>query len=104
LLEQFSDDYIKRGAAGGQDAARDLRRAVYEYFEPKPDFSPNTKIIIHIFANIAGMMKTYLESRILTDPGIFRQFLQGFNRGHALSHFIDAGDDKEAADRKVKGS
>lgn len=81
-----------------------MRTAVYEYFEPKPDFLLNTKIIIHIFANIAGMIKTYQEARILTDPGILRQFLQGFNREHALSHFIDAGDDKEAADSKVKGS
>ncbi|KEF50822.1 uncharacterized protein A1O9_13128, partial [Exophiala aquamarina CBS 119918] len=100
----FSDDYIKRGTAGGHDAARDLRKAVYDYLEPKPDFLPNTKIIIHIFANVARMIKTYQESRTVTDPAILPQFLQGFNREHALSCFIDAGDDKEAADSKVKGS
>lgn len=97
------DDYIKRGASGGHDAARDLRNAVYKYFQPKPNFLLDTKIIIHIFANIAGMAKTYQDSKILSDPVVLRQFLQGFNREHALSHFIDAGDDKEAADSKVKG-
>ena len=50
------------------------------------------------------MGKTYLEGKILTDPNPLRCFLQGFNREHALSYFIDAGDDKEAADSKVKGA
>ena len=97
------DDYLRRGTQGGVDAARDLRNAVYEYLRPRPDFPLGTKIVIHIFANIAGMTKVYQEALGLTDATGVRHFLHGFSREHPLSHFIDAGDDKEAADSKVKG-
>ncbi|EXJ92478.1 hypothetical protein A1O3_01029 [Capronia epimyces CBS 606.96] len=101
-ITMFSDDYVRRGSVGGHDAARDLRKAVYEYFKTKTGFHLDTKIVIHVFANIAGLSKIYQEARILPDPVVLRQFLQGFNKQHALCHFIDAGDDKEAADNKVK--
>lgn len=50
-----------------------------------------------------GLSKTYHEVKIVPDLMVFRQFVQGFNKEHALCHFTDAGDDKEAADNKVKG-
>ena len=81
-----------------------MRKAVFDYFRTKDGFLLDTKIIIHMFANVSGLSKTYQEAKILTDPVVLRQFLQGFNKEHALCHFIDAGDDKEAADNKVKGS
>lgn len=80
-----------------------MRKAVYEYFRSKDGFLLDTKIVIHTFANISGLSKTYQEARIVADSTAFRQFLHGFNKEHALCYFIDAGDDKEAADNKVKG-
>jgi len=56
-----------------------------------------------MFANVTGLSKAYQEAKVVTDTMLFRQFLQGFNKEHALCHFVDAGDDKEAADNKVKG-
>ncbi|KIX06198.1 uncharacterized protein Z518_04172 [Rhinocladiella mackenziei CBS 650.93] len=101
-ITMFSDNYVQRGSAGGHDAARDLRKAIYEYFKTKDGFLLDTKIVIHMFANMAGLSKTYQESKILSDPMFLRQFLQGFNKEHALCHFIDAGDDKEAADKEME--
>lgn len=80
-----------------------MRKAVYDYFKTREGFLLDTKIVIHVFANTTGLNKTYLEAKIVQDPMIFRQFLQGFNKEYALCHFTDAGDDKEAADNKVKG-
>ncbi|EXJ64371.1 hypothetical protein A1O7_00707 [Cladophialophora yegresii CBS 114405] len=51
---------------------------------------------------MAGLAKTYYDAKLLPDAIVFRQFVQGFNKEHALCHFTDAGDDKEAADNKVK--
>jgi hypothetical protein len=77
---------------------------VSEYFQTKDGaFVPDTKIVIHVFANIAGLARTYYDAKLLQDPMMFRQFVQGFNKEHPLCHFTDAGDDKEAADNKVKG-
>jgi len=101
-ITMFCDDYIQRGTAGGHDAARDLRKAVYEYFKSKDGFLLDTKIVIHVFGNVTGLSRTYADCKVVPDPMVFRQFLQGFNKEHALCHFIDAGDDKEAADNKVK--
>jgi len=30
-------------------------------------------------------------------------FVRGFNKSHPLCDFVDAGNDKEAADSKIKG-
>jgi hypothetical protein len=95
---------VQRASLGGHDIARDLRKAVSEYFQTKDGaFVPDTKIVIHVFANIAGLARTYYDAKLLHDPMMFRQFVQGFNKEHPLCHYTDAGDDKEAADNKVKG-
>jgi len=67
------------------------------------DFSLDTRIVIRVFSNLAGLSKTYLDAKIVTESASLRQFVQGFNKEYALCEYVDAGDDKEAADTKIKG-
>ena len=88
---------------GGQSAARDLYAAIREHFESQTDSSPMPKIIVHIYANLVGMTRALHEAGTVTEENAVRQFVQGFNKCRPSFHFIDAGDDKEAADSKIKG-
>ena len=56
-----------------------------------------------MYANIRGLAKAYYENGYLNRPDDFADFMLGFNKSHPLCDFIDAGNHKEAADRKLQG-
>ena len=94
---------VKQGATGGDETAKLLRRAVFEYLRYEQDFKHDHKIIIRVYANIRGLSKTYIEKGILPSMSSFSDFVLGFNKSHPLCEFIDAGNHKEATDSKIKG-
>ena len=49
-----------------------------------------------------GLARTYHRSGVVPDESTFRDFVKGFNKERYLFEFIDAADDKEAADRKLQ--
>ena len=100
---QFLNELVKRGSSGGDEAAKLLRRAVFEYLRYDEDFKHDYKIVIRVYANIRGLSKTYADKGILPSPVAFQEFVLGFNKAHPLCDFIDAGNHKEAADTKLKG-
>lgn len=57
-----------------------------------------------MYANFRGLSKTYADKSILPDATVFHDFVLGFNKAHPLCDFIDAGNHKEAADSKLKGT
>jgi hypothetical protein len=59
--------------------------------------------VVRIFINLQGLVETYRTSGIVGNGGAFRAFAKAFNMERKLFEFIDAGDDKEAADRKIQG-
>jgi hypothetical protein len=98
------NDLVKKGITGGDEAAKLLRRAVFDYLRYDPDFKHDQKIVIQVYANLRGLSKTYSDKGILPNTAAFAEFVLGFNKAHPLCVFIDAGNHKEAADTKLKGA
>lgn len=59
--------------------------------------------MIRVYANIRGLCKTYAVKGVLPNAAAFSDFVLGFNKAHPLCDFVDAGNQKEAADTKLKG-
>lgn len=95
---------VKQGIAGGDEAAKLLRRAVFNYLRYEEDFKHDYRIVIRVYANLRGLSKTYADKGILPNTAAFSEFVLGFNKAHPLCDFIDAGNHKEAADTKLKGA
>jgi hypothetical protein len=85
------------------EAARYLRSKVYEYMSNELGLPENIQIRVRIHANIKGLASTYYYSKILDSAADLDAFVRGFNMGHPMGDFVDAGDGKECADSKLKG-
>ena len=90
--------------SGGEHTAQKLREATLDYAKNLDETSKyDVEIVVRIYANIEGLNKTYRDTKILSSPSQFDMFVRGFNKSHPLCDFVDAGNDKEAADSKIKG-
>jgi hypothetical protein len=89
--------------AGGESAARELRRTVAEFIKEKKIISSDFAITIRVYSKMQYMNVHYHSVRILEEGITLQQFVQGFNRVDPLCDYIDAGNDKEGADSKVQG-
>ena len=49
-----------------------------------------------------GFSKTYHNARILESSGGFERFARGFNKTYPLFEIVDAGNEKECADDKIR--
>jgi hypothetical protein len=104
LREQFLDELVQRGISGGEDTAQKLREALSGYVKGLDGMSlHDAQIVIRIYANMEGLSKTYRDAKLLSSPSQLDLFVRGFNKSHPLCDFGDAGNDKEAADSKIKG-
>lgn len=88
---------------GGDEAAKRLRKSVFDYLRYDESFKHDHRIVIKVYANLRGLSKTYATNRILPNTTAFSDFVLGFNKAHPLCDFIDAGNQKEAADTKLRG-
>lgn len=100
----FGDEYVKDGLQGGERAARDLQRALFEYFKDKQYFKHDYRIVTRIYVNLAGLSKTYSDAKTVSDLTTFPCFVQGFNKTYDLAKIIDAGNAKQGSDRMIKGT
>ncbi|KAF4540652.1 uncharacterized protein LTHEOB_594 [Lasiodiplodia theobromae] len=80
----FKDEHIRRGVTGGTESAARI------------------SVHIRIYANVKGLGQAYYNAGILFDPSDIWSFMRGFNMGHPMCDFIDAGDGKECSDDKLK--
>jgi hypothetical protein len=95
---------FKRGISGGEDTVQKLRKAVSNYVKGLDGvFQHDPQIEVRIYANMEGLSKTYRNAKILPGPSELDLFVRGFNKSHPLCDFVHAGNDKEAADSKIKG-
>jgi len=98
----FLDELVQKGLEGGKKAACLLKQAIETELKTSiPDISHHMDVIIRVFANIEGLSMIYRESKIAPESTTI-DFIRGFNMGHALCDFVDAGNGKECADEKVK--
>ena len=90
--------------SGGEDTVQRLRHAVSDYVKKLDGISQrDPEIVNRIYANVEGLSKAYRGAKILAWSIQLDFFLRGFNKSHPLCDFVDAGNDKEAADGKIKG-
>lgn len=98
------DEFVENGELGGQDAARRLIQHVSEYVQNElADLRPDLPVVVRVYANLKGLRRTYQEAHILDDENEFELFVRGFNMGHPLCDFVDAGAGKECSDEKIRG-
>lgn len=102
-LSQFLDDLVSRGVVGGIEAGRKLRAAIEEYHRTNASSRPDDRILIQVYANLRGLGKACHQAKITREESSFADFTAGFGSSNALTSFIDAGPQKEAADSKIRG-
>ena len=57
---------------------------------------------MRLYIRLEGLAKTYVSARIIGSPDTVRSFFRGFNEVYTMFEAVDAGNDKEGADAKVK--
>lgn len=98
----FNDDYITRGADGGQSAARELQKDIQTQLHAR-GIDENVLIVVRAFANTEAVSKTLGESGF-RDPTVkMARFIQGFNQVK-FCDFVSVGSGKDRADEKIKGN
>jgi hypothetical protein len=81
-----------------------LKRAIEDYlFQLDPEANPRIQCRIRVYANVSGLAKTYLETKIAPADGTLEAFIQGFNMENGLCDFVNAGNGKECSDVKLRG-
>src|SRR5436190_9072003 len=101
---QFVDELIKDGEPGGQEASRLLMGHITEYVQNElPDLRHDLTVVVRVYANMKGLGKIYQDAKILDHAADLELFVRGFNVGHPMCDFIDAGSGKECSDEKIRG-
>lgn len=100
---QFHDDLVARGIPGGEEAAKRLLASVMDTLRYEADFRHGDPIVVRLYANIKNLSNTYVKYDLLEHRDQFADFVVGFNKIHPDVDFIDAGNAKGGADRKVLG-
>lgn len=100
----FLDSLVGAGIDGDESAERMLRQNIAFYCTQLRVFSENNdSILIRVFANVGNFANAY----DLSDGprgSDYRSFVLGFNRANKFSEYIDVGNNKEAADTKIKAT
>ena len=99
----FNDAYVKAGAEGGHRAVHALKAELESYLRDKAGCQPHWKIVVRIYVKMNSLTTAYADSGIVSDARTAKDFFRGLNEVHPLFEIIDAGQDKEGADTKVKG-
>ncbi|CAN8095107.1 unnamed protein product [Discula destructiva] len=96
------DKLIQRGADGGSDAAAILNTRVRQSLAEKG--LEHCEIMIRVYANVAGLSKALSKAGLAgAEKRSIAPFIASFNRSYPLTDFVDAGEQKENADFKLRG-
>lgn len=88
----FDDAYIRKGYAGGQQAARALQAAVAGESEGA--------VLVNVFVNKSGLGHALLKAGTCS-WAIYEAFWQGFGAADPLWTVCDAGHSQDAVDAKI---
>jgi hypothetical protein len=97
----FSDEYIKKGAQGGKEAAELLSSAASEFVSQTLPHLNNPKIVVRIYANVRGTAEALCKIGVIDKLALFDDFIRSFNTTRILFEFVDAGNRKDAVGDKV---
>lgn len=101
---QFLEHFIIAAQQGGTEALHHLQSTVCECVSTELKLPANIQVRVRVYANLKGLASTYCSNKILDGADKFYTFVRGFNMGHPMCDFVDAGDGKECADSKLKGT
>ena len=98
----FSEELLRQGFSGGEDAARlllmEVRRHIKDY-----KGSQDWRIVVRIFANVGDLSTRCWQSNITQKPNVVLEFVDGFHQSQGLVDFVDVGYGEQRVDRKLKG-
>lgn len=94
---------MKAGAAGGHRAATRLKSELEAHLTESVDYQPHWRVMVRVYVKLRDMVRTYTKARIVADSYTVRDFFRGFNEQYPLFEVVDAGDDSQGADTKIKG-
>jgi len=99
----FSQDHLRLGKAGGQQAAVLLTKGLTEHMTENIDagLSGRAQVWLTVFYNKSGLLDTLTSNGVCTTED-FEAFLCGFNQASPWFSIVDVGQGKEAADAKLR--
>lgn len=97
----FLPELLKKGEAGGRDAALMLRDGIAQYLAKLPD-SPSNPIMWAMIFLSKERLEAVLSRTETCSVENFKLFVKGFSKAHPLFSFIEVGASKEAADYKIR--
>ncbi len=100
---KFSNNFITKGAKGGEEAADALLAALQQYVRGLVGEPTGMDILVRAFANVSGLGAVLERTGKLNEASQLRAFATGFSSRQAFFEFVDIGSGKERADFKVRG-
>ncbi|CAD0083039.1 unnamed protein product [Aureobasidium vineae] len=101
--EQFEDSLIKGGAEGGVRAANILQDTIRDRLSRRGHEYENCKVMVCAYTNLAGLSKTLARTGLVgREASCLSPFYSNFTRAQDLFDLVDAGDEKENADNKIR--
>ncbi|KAL1413237.1 hypothetical protein Q8F55_000990 [Vanrija albida] len=112
----FQDEHLRKGFAGGQQAARALVASLPKLAggvfvtapSPRSDSTDDApthelgSVVVNVFVNKSGLGHTLLRTGSIPSWSVYDAFWLGFSAAHDLFSVIDVGHGKEATDAKVR--
>lgn len=87
------------------DAAQHLHQQIEEYLPRLGKDVARCRIMVRIYANLQGLSKASARLNLCGgEARALAPFTAGFTRAQELFDFVDAGDKKEGADFKIRGT
>lgn len=60
------------------------------------------RVVVRIYINMIGFARKYCNVGILDSQDGFERFIRGFNKTYPLFEIVDAGNEKECSDNKIR--
>ncbi|KAI6810250.1 hypothetical protein KC340_g17818 [Hortaea werneckii] len=97
----FNDDFIRRGAEGGQNAAQSLKDNINRSLRWKG--LEGCRIMVRVYANLVGLSKSLAKAGLAgKEKRSLATFAASFTQSNDLFDFVDAGESEESANFKIR--
>lgn len=102
---QFKDQFVRNRGEGGVDAAQELHEQINAHLATLGGDAARSRIMVRIYANLKGLSQTAARHGLSgNESRSMGPFASSFTRAQELFDFIDAGEKKEGADFKLRGT
>ncbi|KAI6906336.1 hypothetical protein KC318_g1884 [Hortaea werneckii] len=97
----FNDDFISRGAEGGQKAAQSLKDSINRSLRWKG--LEGCQIMVRVYANLVALSKSLAKAGLAgKEKRSLATFAASFTQSNDLFDFVDAGESEESANFKIR--